>query len=247
MYKLIIIDDEEKILDGMAKLFPWENIGFQVVGQFMHAGKALEFIDSNEVDVVLSDIEMPDISGIELSKELLKRGKIKTLLFSSYQNYDYFRAAIQNEVSDYLLKPIEYEKLFESFERIKSILDKEKKVVVTVPKSYYSKIIYDVNEYLNECYQHATLEEAAIKVNLSPTYLSKIYKDKSGSSFSDMLLKIRMEKACEMLEDIQYKGYEIAYYVGYDNPKNFSRAFKAYYQVSPSEYRYQKLEGNETL
>ena len=245
MYKLIIIDDEEKILDGMAKLFPWESIGFKVVGQFIRAKEALEFIDKNEVDVVLSDIEMPDMNGIELSKELLGRKEIKTLLFSSYQNYAYFRAAIQNEVSDYLLKPIEYEKLLESFGRIKNILDEERKVVVSVPKSYYDKIVYDINEYLKDKYQHASLEEAAVKVKLSPTYLSKIYKEKSGCSFSDTLLKIRMEKACEMLEDIQYKSYEIAYYVGYDNPKNFSRAFKNYYQMSPSEYRYKKIEGNE--
>lgn len=247
MYKLIIIDDEEKILDGMVKLFPWESIGFTVVGQFVRAKKALEFIDDNEVDVVLSDIEMPDISGIELSKELLKHKGIKMILFSSYQNYGYFRAAIQNEVSDYLLKPVEHEKLLESFERIKNILDKERKVVTTIPKTYYDKIIFDVVEYLKENYQHASLEQAAIKVNLSPTYLSKIYKEKSGSSFSDVLLKIRMEKACEMLEDIHYKSYEIAYYVGYDNPKNFSRAFKAYYQISPSEYRYKKTEGNIKL
>ena len=52
-----------------------------------------------------------------------------------------------------------------------------------------------------------------------------------------------MEKACEMLVDIHYKSYDIAYYVGYDNPKNFSRAFKAYYGQSPSEYRKSRLDG----
>lgn len=65
--------------------------------------------------------------------------------------------------------------------------------------------------------------------------------------FSDYLTKTRMEKACELLGDIQYKSYDIAYYIGYDNPKNFSRAFKAYFGMTPKEYRNGKvLEKDET-
>mgnify|MGYP000399937710 FL=1 len=93
------------------------------------------------------------------------------------------------------------------------------------PKAYYDQIVYDVQQYLKENYRTATLEEAAAKVSLSPAYLSRVFKDKSGEGFSELLLRTRMEKACELLADIQYKSYDIAYYVGYDNPKNFSRAF----------------------
>lgn len=67
MYKLIIIDDEEKIASGMAQLFPWQNIGFEVVQVFTSARKALQYIAENPVDVVLTDIEMPDMNGLELS------------------------------------------------------------------------------------------------------------------------------------------------------------------------------------
>ena len=74
MYKLIIIDDEEKIASGMAQLFPWQNIGFEVVQVFTGARKALQYIAENPVDVVLTDIEMPDMNGLELSQRL------KTLL-----------------------------------------------------------------------------------------------------------------------------------------------------------------------
>ena len=64
MYKLIIIDDEEKIASGMAQLFPWQNIGFEVVQVFTGARKALQYIAENPVDVVLTDIEMPDMNEI---------------------------------------------------------------------------------------------------------------------------------------------------------------------------------------
>ena len=68
MYKLIIIDDEEKIASGMAQLFPWQNIGFEVVQVFTGARKALQYIAENPVDVVLTDIEMPDMDGLAFIK-----------------------------------------------------------------------------------------------------------------------------------------------------------------------------------
>jgi two-component system response regulator YesN len=146
-------------------------------------------------------------------------------------------------VADYLMKPVAYSALLECFEKVKARLDARSAVQETAPKAYYDQIVYDVQQYLKDNYRTATLEEAAAKVSLSPAYLSRVFKEKSGTSFSELLLKTRMEKACEMLADIHYKSYDIAYYVGYDNPKNFSRAFKAYYGQSPSEYRKSRLDG----
>ena len=90
MYKLIIIDDEEKI----AQLFPWQNIGFEVVQVFTGARKALQYIAENPVDVVLTDIEMPDMNGLELSQRLMEYPNIQKIFFSSYSNYEYFRTAL---------------------------------------------------------------------------------------------------------------------------------------------------------
>lgn len=245
MYKLIMVDDEEKIVGGMAQLFPWQNIGFEVVEVFTSARKALEYIETHPVDVVMTDIEMPDMNGLELSRRLMDYPNIEKVFFSSYSNYEYFRTALQNGVADYLMKPVDYSALLECFEKIRARLDARGHVSEEKPKAYYDQIVYDVQQYLKEHYRTATLEEAATKVSLSPAYLSRVFKEKSGESFSELLLRTRMEKACELLADIQYKSYDIAYYVGYDNPKNFSRAFKAYYGVSPSEYRKSKVSGAE--
>lgn len=237
MYKLVIADDEEKILEGIANLFPWQQIGFQVEGTFSNGKDLLQNIQKNPVDVVLSDIEMPFMDGITLAKELSKNPGLKVVFFSSYQNYEYFRSAIQFHVFDYLLKPINFNELITCFEKLKQKLDEEHSLETKLPKSYYSQIIDKVSQYLKDNYQSASLEKAALLVNMSPSYLSKIYKEKSGVNFSDKLLDIRMQKACEFLKDIRYKSYDIAYYVGYDNPTNFSRAFKAYYNMTPKEYR----------
>lgn len=246
MYQLVIIDDEEKIVEGMANLFPWETLGFQVVGRYSESGTALEFLQRNKVDVILTDIEMPGVNGLELIEEIQKHFSPKVVLFSSHQNYSYFRTAIQYGVSDYLLKPVKYEELIHCFEKIRQGLDTEKGFEHKLPKTYYEKIIFTVNEYLNHQYKNASLEEISIQVNMSPNYLSKIYKDKTGISYSDMLLKVRMEKACELLEDISFKSYEIAYHLGYDNPKNFSRAFKNFFGITPTQYRNGKLGGDFT-
>lgn len=245
MYRLIIIDDEEKIVEGMGLLFPWETIGFSVEGLFTSAVKALEFMEDNPVDVVLSDIEMPDMDGIELSKRLLEKEGVKVVLFSSHRDYDYFRAAIQNRVEDFLLKPVDYAMLLECLGNVKEKLDANSQKKVELPKGYYDRIVSGIREYLMKNYQNASLEGAAEKVNLSPAYVSRIFKEKSGMSFSDTLLSIRMEKAKEMLADIRYKSYDIAYYIGYDNPKNFSRAFKAYCGMTPMEYRKAKTEAEQ--
>lgn len=237
MYKLIIIDDEEKILDGLADLFPWKDTGFEVVKKFTSAEKALTYIDREPVDVVMTDICMPDMTGLELTAKLKAYPQIRVVLFSSYQNYEYMRAAIQYNITDYLLKPINYNELITCFEKIRIALDETRAQPEDKPKTYYEDTVRKVDEYIECSYQKASLQEAAEIVGLSPNYLSKIYKEKAGTGFLEKLNKVRMEKSCELLLKSEYKTYEVAYFVGYDNPKNFARAFKSYYHVSPRDYK----------
>lgn len=235
MYQLVIVDDEEKIVEGIANLFPWEQLGFEVA-YFSKGRKALAYIETHPVDVLMSDVEMPDLNGMELCRNIQDKN-IKVVFISSYQNYEYFRYAIQYRVEDYLLKPIKSGDILKCFGNIKEKLDKENTVNIEVTPTYYEQIVNKVTCYLEENYKDASLEDAAVLVNLSPSYLSRIFKEHCGTGFLDYLTRVRMEKACELLNDIRYKSYDIAYYIGYDNPKNFSRAFKAYFGKTPKEYR----------
>lgn len=240
MYQVIIADDETKIRNGLAHLFPWGQLGFEIAGCFPNGRDAYDFARKHPVDLILSDIRMPVMDGLELSEQLLAVKKVKIIFFSGYQDFDYARRALRNGVFDYLLKPVKYEDLADCLTRAKEALDKENGKGAPPEEenlSYYEKIIGTVKNYLDTDYQDATLEQAARLVSLSPNYLSKIMKEYSDASFSDYLLKTRMENAARMLRDIGYKQYEIAYRVGYDNPKNFSRAFHQYFHMTPSEYR----------
>lgn len=243
MYHLIIIDDEPKIAEGMSSLFPWQNVGFEVAGTFTSAREALDFMQHTQVDVVLSDVQMPDMDGIRLCQRL-ENEQVKVVLFSSHQNYEYFRNAIRYKAVDYLLKPVSFAALMECFESIRTLLDQENQQSEELPRSYWQQTIQDVLTYINEHSRDASLERAAERVHLSPSYLSRNFKEKSGESFSHALLRVRMEKAKDMLMDVRNRSYDIAYFVGYDNPKNFSRAFKSYYGMTPSEYRRSALGGD---
>lgn len=235
MYQVVIVDDEVTISEGIANLFPWKEIGFEAHA-FSEPDKALQYINQNQVDVLMSDIEMPEMNGLELTKEIAK-ADIKVVIISSHQNYEYFRSAIQLNVADFLLKPIKSADIIACFERIKQELDERNHIEPEQNKSYYEKILDEVKKYIEDNFQEASLEAAAIRVNLSASYLSRILKEKCDFGFAEYLVKIRMEKAAEMLMDSHYKSYDIAYYVGYDNPKSFSHAFKGYYGRTPMDYR----------
>lgn len=237
MYKLVVVDDEKLILDGICEIFPWNNIGFEIVKKTTSAKEALAYIQTEKVDVVMTDIVMPDLNGLEFAKELKRYPDLLVVILSSFSDYDYMREALRLNITDYILKPVNYESLTDYFQKAKEILDQRNRVSDAKESSYYENLIQQVDEYLQANYRNAKLGEAAERVAISPSYLSKIYKEKCGIGFYDKLLRIRMEKAAEMLRSPAYKGYEIASLVGYDNPKNFSRAFKAYYRVTPREYR----------
>lgn len=253
MYHLIIADDEEKICEGITHLFPWKQIGFEVVGEFHSGQEILDFLKdgSVEVDVILCDIQMPGIDGLEVCRRAADLSEARIVLFSSHQNYEYFRKALQYHVVDYLLKPIGYEDLIKCFGPIREELDRKKddqqsnEPTDGEGQSCNDVLVNEIIRYLKEDFREASLEKAAVHVGLSASYLSRIFKERSGKNFSDYLLQIRMENACTMLSDVRCKSYEVAYHVGYDNPKNFTRAFKTYFGVTPSEYRRDKIKGEQ--
>ncbi len=239
MYRLIIIDDEEHVSNGISNIFPWENVGFEVVGIFNDGETALEYVYNHVVHVVMTDIRMPKLSGIDIAKQLsISKPEVKVIFISGYSDFKYMKSAIVHSVCDYLLKPIKYEELLTCFQRVCEQLNKEKNVKEPEQHySYYQQIINTTLQYIDNHIQNASLEEVAIQINMSPSYLSRLIKEKSGKNFSTYLLEARMKKAAELLKSIKYKHYEIAFMVGYDNPKNFSRTFKQYYGMSPKEFR----------
>ena len=151
MYQLVIVDDEDKIVEGIANLFPWEQLGFQVTW-FSRPLKALEYVRQHKVDVLMSDIEMPEMNGLELCRQL-QDTDIKIVFISSHQNYEYFRYAIQYRVEDYLLKPIKSGDILNCFGKIRQYLDEKYAVSQETTGNYYEQVVTAVKEYIKENYK----------------------------------------------------------------------------------------------
>jgi len=107
MYKLMIVDDEEIILDGLKNVVEWENLGIEVISYAYNGKEALEKIAENVPDILITDISMPVMDGIELVRELRERGfdSIKIVFLSGYDDFEYARNATRLGAVDYLLKP----------------------------------------------------------------------------------------------------------------------------------------------
>lgn len=255
MYSLIIIDDEKEISTGFATYFPWSQIGFFVVKTFRNGREALDYLKENRVDVIVTDIIMPVMTGIELAKELDSLEldmKPKIIFFSAYNDFEYAQKALEYGGSKYILKSTSYDELIQIFTNIKNKLDKERAQheaddikINNIPeencKEDNDKIISIIKNYIDSNLKDATLEDAAALVYMSPSYVSKYFKSKTGITFLDYLIECRMRKAGQLLQDIQYKIYEISLMIGYTNAFNFTRSFKKYYGLTPKEYRHKNL------
>lgn len=240
MFNILLVDDESSTREALSSYFPWQEIGFNIVGQANNGKTALEFLSATpNVDIVLTDIQMPIMNGIELAKILYdQQSKIQIVFISSYREFEYAQKAIELNVKNYILKPAKYHELLKVFERLHSELSQ---LAVTNTERAESPsehiIIQQVKEYVRMQYRSATLEEAARTVFLHPNYLSQMFKQKTDMNFSDYLIKIKMEEALKLLKSNQFKTYEISDMIGYSNPKNFTRSFKSYYGYPPSHVR----------
>lgn len=127
MYTLIIVDDDELIRKGLEKVIQWEQMGFFVKRTFRSAVEALEYLKDNPVDVILTDIRMPQMSGLELVQEAKGyQEQIKAVIISGYGEFELAKQALVLKVEDYLLKPLGQEEVETVFLKLKRGLDQER-------------------------------------------------------------------------------------------------------------------------
>lgn len=121
MYKVLLVDDEYMILEGLKRLIEWETLGFQVVGTADNGQEALDFIRQNEVDLVVTDVNMPGKTGIELVEQAQLEGHhFKFVILSGYQEFEFVKAGLKLGAENYLLKPVNKEELMSTVEKVVS-------------------------------------------------------------------------------------------------------------------------------
>ncbi len=127
MYKLLFVDDESIIREGISSVISWKDIGFELVSMLENGLQAIEYIRKNPVDIVLSDIKMPKVDGLQLSKVIHEEfPEITVLLLSGYDDFEYAQEALKYHVSEFLLKPITAEELTRVLTRMHEKLDDQR-------------------------------------------------------------------------------------------------------------------------
>ena len=126
-YRVLLVDDEEDIRVGISQKMDWEGLGFSLVGEAENGQDALELAETLQPDVVLTDIKMPFMDGLELCRILTERlPASKFVVFSGFDDFEYAKQAIQMNVSEYILKPINAPELTAVLQRIHGQLDRER-------------------------------------------------------------------------------------------------------------------------
>ncbi len=191
MHQLLIIDDQTALADDLADMLPWSDIGIDVVHKAYSGREALELLYEHSIDVVITDIRMPGMSGLELIAEIKRNSKhIKCILLTGYADFEYTQQALQLKSNDYLLKPVEDDELMEAVRKALDELEQEWQEIASTQKA-----IYALREQLPKLREYLLLDLITGKQAPNSTALPKklnMYEVRipSGAACRMMLLRI---------------------------------------------------------
>lgn len=127
MYKVLLADDESLDLEGMKTFVPWEELGLEVVDAVTNGFAACKVLESKDIDILVTDVNMPNMSGIELARKALEKSKeIRVIFVSGYQDFNYVKQALTLNACDYVLKPMDDSELIGSLVKVRDQLNREK-------------------------------------------------------------------------------------------------------------------------
>jgi YesN/AraC family two-component response regulator len=237
--KILIVDDDDAFRSEFKELFD----DYDVV-EAPDGKSALQLLKSaNDIGLILLDVNMPGISGIDVLKEIKKTDPdVGIIILTGYSSKDVAIKALKGHADDYIEKPIDFNKTKEIIERALESKRGEKAINTgDIPGK-----IEKVKSFIERnCYKKTSLTDVSKAVCLSPKYLSRIFKKSTGVNFIDYKLKIKMEKAKELLAKTGYNINQIADKLGYENAESFIRQFNKLASLTPTEYRRKYLKGRK--
>lgn len=143
-YTVLVVDDEEEIREGIIRKIDWESYGFRIIGSAGNGSDALEIAENLQPDVVMTDVMMPFMDGLELGERIIRMNpEAKLLVFSGADEFEYAQKALRIQAVEYILKPIDARELGETLTKIKETLDKEyeaKRNLETLREHYMESI-----------------------------------------------------------------------------------------------------------
>ena len=245
--RVLLVDDEIMIREGFKRLFDWEAHDCEVVGEAADGMEALTQIDALCPDIVIMDINIPIMSGlkvIQLSR--IKHPQTAYVIVSGYDDFSYCQQALRLQITDYILKPVNYEEFGVCIDNLKISLFEQRVAAADEPQKQEERTITGITRYLQEhLAEEVSLSVLADAFHLNPQYISQLFKNEIGVGFLAYLTNIRMERAKKLLLSTSCPVAEVAEQSGYGDYRVFTKVFKKSEGVTPSQYRRDFLgEGN---
>ena len=243
MFNIAVFEDNPLVLKSITSTINWNELGCVIAGTAANGNDAYNLLREIKLDVVISDIKMPGISGLSLVKKISEMGlHTKIILITGFHEFELARQAVHLGVFDMLTKPLSNDSLRSSVDRALETLreqyaDNPEISPFRAPNNA-SSLVRHVIAFLNQHYAtDITLEIVAERFQVSSNHLSRIIKKEVQFSFVEILTKIRLAEALKLLEKPDAKVYTVAEQVGYRDYTYFYQVFKKHYNISPQKYR----------
>ena len=235
--RVLLVDDEIMIREGFKRLFDWEAHDCEVVGEAADGMEALAKIDALRPDIAIMDINIPIMNGlkvIQLSR--IKHPDTAFVIVSGYDDFSYCREALRLQITDYILKPVDYAEFGSCIDNLKISMFEHK--LAEQPAGQEERPIHSMTRYLQEhLAEDISLAVLSETFHLNPQYISQLFKSEIGVGFLTYLTNIRMEKAKKLLLSTPLSIAEVSEQAGYGDYRVFTKVFKKSEGVTPSQYR----------
>ena len=261
--RLLIADDEAVIRQGLLSL-DWKSIGMVEVYAVSNGGEARELLLSTVVDIVIFDIRMPGMTGLELSEMVRERSMdTAVVLLTGFSEFDYAVKAIRSGVYEYLLKPVNPRELFDTITDVKLRLEQErykrnlvrehesqegKYDTVSQVRNYFLKVSKSTLNILTDLAEEfchpLSLNELSQRYHFTSSYMSKKIRQETGYSFMDILSAVRLMNAATFLQAGE-KVNAACEKAGFNDQRYFSQIFRRVFGCSPSEYKKEEHDASD--
>ena len=238
MLKVLVVEDEELIRQGIVLGTDWAQLNCAVVGQVANGQEGLEQARALKPDLIITDIKMHKLDGIEMVRALREEGsQVKVIILTAYDSFPYAQSALRLGAVDYILKPFHDGELEQAVLKISG--GDSRDPMSAFPKSFQSRYVQAAAGYIADHYREPDISVGVIAAALavSEGHLSHLFKKETGDTILGYLTRYRIHQAMGLLKDCRVKVYEVADQVGYRDIAYFSATFKKLVGVAPSEYQ----------
>lgn len=243
-------------------MIDWASVGVTEISSAVNGLDALEILKQKNIDVIISDIRMPGLNGLELAEYVITHSpKARIIFLTGFSDFSYAQSAINYGVTDYLLKPVAPDQLMETVKKAIHSIELElytQKIVeayeqtnaeqncgamnaaqqITQSFRNMSEPMMSMLTYLAENYkQNISLHTLAEQSHFSPMHVSRLFKKETGYSFLEVLNAIRLLHATRLLRCEPDKINLICEKIGINDQRYFSQVFKKVFACTPLEYR----------